>query len=258
MFSYENPNAINLFTDASTSRYLFYDTTSVCSGFIAVHNKKQIMSDVRAFPSATSNFGELYAFFMAMNYIHYDATCKRLNGIEPACCIQYNIFSDSMYTISAVKSWLPKWLSDPENIETYPEEKEVPILYKDLLQENPVQHQECMMHILNTILSARVPINIYHIKAHRNYKSNRDVRSVQVKFAKKAKINIDDVPFEWIKDLMFWNEKVDKMTRNYLKQIVATPHLMQQYRRMKSQYTWPIQVFPSDAQSINQHQVLVR
>ena len=213
-FFYLGPNIINVFTDASTTKLKKQKPTSVGSGFVVMSNNEVVDQNVSVIHYTTSSFGELYALFMASNWIFSDAWTKRYQyGIEPINSILYNIFCDSLYIVNSIRSWVKLWL-DQRKYKVYSGQYRVPLLVKK--DKTPIEHQDCMMHIVKTLLDSNVFINLYHIRSHMNPKSNSDLKEAMSDFVKNPLIKEGEVSKELLGNIIGWNNYVDRYTRNYL------------------------------------------
>lgn len=248
-FSYLEPNVLNVFTDASTSSGDDKQNLAVGSGFILVNQDQIIGSDVVVFPATTSAFGELYAVFMGVSAIYTDVYTKRYYGIEPQYQCIYNLFSDSLYAIQAIRSWIIGWMKKAkprkaivnENGQT---EYQHPILTNS---EGKIKHQECLLHIVDTIIASNVHINLYHIKGHMNPEKEYDINKAMNLFVKCNKDILKGarVPKEYIQNIIYWNNKIDIYSRKIL---YATGVFNKEIRDKLGKFKWPIEVYPTREQ----------
>lgn len=248
-FSYAEPNVLNVFTDASTSGGEDKQNLAVGSGYILVNQDQIIGSDVVVFPATTSAFGELYAVFMGVSAIYADVYTKRYYGIEPQYHCVYNLFSDSLYSIQAIRSWIINWMKKaPPSVAIIKENGQVeyrhPILTKS---DGEVKHQECILHIVQTVIASNVHINFYHIKGHMNPEREYDVNRAITAFrnCNKDILKGTEVTENCIKNIIFWNNKIDIYSRKIL---YATSIFHKEIRDKVGKIKWPIEVYPTKKQ----------
>ena len=219
-FLYQEPNVINVFTDASTSNEKDKQNLNVGAGFLVVNNGVCIDSDVKLLFKTTSSFGELYAMFMGVSAIYRDTYIKRcVYHMEPAQYYVYNLFSDSKYALDSIRKWIFDWLYNTNRKFKYKNGQlchidDYPVLKKT---DGYVKNQECILHAMMTVISANVPINFYHIKSHLNPTNENHVDRAISCFVQNNPHVQGPIPFTCIADMVKWNNEIDTLTRDVLK-----------------------------------------
>lgn len=258
-FLYPEPNVINVFTDASTSAAeTSYDNLIISPGFIMVNQCKNINQGFTIW-KGSSSFGEMYALFMGVNEIYRDAWYQRSRGLDPNTCRIYNVFSDSRYALDSIKYWVHDWIKKAGPVEYFWSPMhhtyipKIPIWKKSSINE-PVMHQDLILQVMWVILSAQVQIHFYHIKGHFNWDDPRKVERAKAMFCDYAKIK--RIPIEYIRDMIYWNNAIDTMTRSGMKTLLAN-NITKNQTLLAEKPKWTIGFYPTPEQMIA-YQYLVK
>ena len=255
-FPYFQGNVINIFTDASTTTNFNARVMAVCSGFIAVQNNHVIASDYKIFNGATSQFAELYAMMMALTFMNYDVWSKRYSGrCEEVNNSIYNLFSDSLYAIEAMKGNVLKWVTRTNtaiNNYTHPTYNYDPNVPPDLLKPKHntkkkknssgsdklvvVPNQEVILHCMGLIIYTQKKINLYHIKGHMNEHSDNGLEYARNMFKSKNNVVPND---NIIKNLIHWNNIIDNSTREHLMKVMSYDD------KIPTTVQWPVKFYPT-------------
>lgn len=190
-------NAINIFTDASTTNMDGKEISN--SGFIAVYNGNIINKDYKIFYDSTNTYGELYAINMGVEYA--------LN-IGRETDLFLNIISDSLISIKTIKKWIFEW--------KYSEKNPHILLNK---QNCSATNQDLILNIISMILYSGIHINFYHILGHKRPNNVSDILEVKLKFKKNNNLDIA-FPDDIIQEMISYNNEVDKYTRSWLHTII--------------------------------------
>lgn len=252
-FQYSAPNVLNLFTDAST-----YKNVS-CSAYSVVQQRVKVFDDFMIFREVTNNFGELYAIMMALTYLYRWVYTKRATGYgQEVDSTFYNLFSDSMYALDCLRSWVPGWVGASQQFVAdgvppntlmkrkmkFHKGKYLP----DGEKFTPVQNSDVILHCVWMILAMKVPIKFMHIKAHTNIENPFKLVHAVNDFSesnKKVKVNIKEtLKTSDIIELLQWNKDIDKKANNGIKQIFASNTA----NELPVPSNWPIYPFPTPQQ----------
>lgn len=254
MFSYTEANVINIFTDASTSTTQTDDPVIVGSGFLVVNQNICIDSGVRVFLNSSSQFGELFAIFMGVNAIYRDSSIKRLYNSEKYYV--YNVFSDSRYSIDTIRNYVIKWMSKSHlfSYDTYGNLKPPDLIKAD---GKPIQHQECITHIVYLVYSTGVEINFYHIKGHLSLDKESDIHTMYKYLYENPNIpKSTHIPINIAKDMIKWNNEIDRLSRSCVYEVKGDIEIERQFA--KGKMIWPVSLYLNSRDKQSAYQKLIQ
>lgn len=255
MFSYTEPNVVNVFTDASTSAKINPDDQVVVgSGFLVINQNNCVDSSVRVFQDSTSQFGELFAIFMGVNAIYHDVSVKRMYKSEKYYI--YNLFSDSKYSIDTIRSYLIKWL---DRSKLFSRDVYGNLIPPDLIKSDgkQIQNQECITHIMYMIYSANVHINFYHIKGHLNADREQDIRTMYRYLYLNSNISRNSyISMNTVKDIIKWNNEIDILSRSCVYEVKRDIDLENKFA--KGKIIWPVRMYLNSRDKQAHYQTLVQ
>ena len=184
-------NAVNTYTDASVSQDKF-GAQVTCAGFVTTFHGEIIDRGLKIVRNGTNNYGEILAIYMGiinlLKYKNYDAFL--------------NLFSDSYISVSGLKEWIYSWLRDKDEFNRLRtgEGKEV-------------ANQEIFSNIINYIVENQTHLSIFHQRGHKNPDKLEDMNEVKTKF---EKINGTEISEDIVREICYYNNMVDNMTRAHL------------------------------------------
>lgn len=192
-------NAVNTYTDASIVKDEFNNFIT-CAGYITVFHNEILSYGTRVVYSATNNYGEILAIYMGIqNLLSYKEHDTFLN-----------LFSDSMISVNGLKTWVYNWLRsmDPTT--------------KMLINSNgnTVANQEIYCNIINYIVQNNTHINLYHQRGHLNPSNVKHMELIKQTF---VETNNTDITDDIIREICYYNDMVDNMTRDILTKEVNGP-----------------------------------
>ena len=192
--------AINCFTDASLVT-LPSGKNAIAAGYIITYNREVIDQRVKIIVDATSNYGEALAMYMGIDSL------VRFSRYQ----LPMNLFSDSKLSVYGVTKWIFGWM---DKVQTYT---------RKLINSSgdPVVNQELFIAIVWTVVSAGAYINIWHQRGHQNMNSIKDMRTFLKSFRKENNL---DIPEDIARELIYFNQVIDNLTRDTLKTIVSNPN----------------------------------
>lgn len=206
-------NAINCFTDASKTNIDGVDT--ICAGYAVVYQNQILDTGLKVVYDATSMYGEKLAIYMGMDallsYAKYDTFL--------------NLFSDSQVGIFSLRNWVFDWVKkkDSSAIKSFVNSSKV-----------PVANQEILMATIGLINSTGAHTSLYHIRGHMNPSKVSDMQTFIEAF---VRLNNEYMTEDMARELIYYNDVVDKATRNHLFQTITSPEFNPEY------YRKPIVVF---------------
>lgn len=192
-------NAINCFTDASKTNINGVDT--VCAGYAVVYQNQILDTGLKVVYDATSMYGEELAIYMGMNallsYAKYDTFL--------------NLFSDSQIGIFSLRKWIFNWVKKGDTS-----------LIKSFIKydKTPVANQELLTAIIGLIHSTGAHTNLYHIRGHMNPNKVSDMQTFIKAF---VRFNNEYMTEDMARELIYYNNVVDKATRKHLFQTINSP-----------------------------------
>jgi ribonuclease HI len=203
-------NAVNTYTDASIVKNKDGVFIS-CAGYVTTFHNEIIDKGTKIMNNATNNYGEITAIYMGiqslLSFKEYD--------------VFLNLFSDSKISVFGLKEWIYKWLknADPET--------------RMLINSSGdrVKNQEIFCNIIHYIVKNKTHLSIYHQPGHQNPSNVNQLELVRQSFRENNNTEITD---DIIREICYYNNFVDNMTRNCLIEVVN--HLDfngQQYRKPK-------------------------
>lgn len=193
-------NAINCFTDASKTNIDGVDI--VCAGYAVVYQNQILDTGLKVVYDATSMYGEELAIYMGMDallsYAKYDAFL--------------NLFSDSQVGIFSLRKWIFDWVKKKKDSGTI----------KSFIKSDkePVANQEVLMATIGLINSTGAHTSLYHIRGHMNPNKVCDMLTFIKAF---VRFNNEYMTEDMARELIYYNDVVDKATRNHLFQTISSP-----------------------------------
>lgn len=196
-----NKDTLNIFTDASIVKVS--EETIGCPGVVMVAMNEQNMLEVIHTQEfivnhSTNNDSEIRA-------IHAGILCG-LGYINKFKNI--NLFSDSNICIQGLKDWIFNWINCINNN----------IMYSS--SGMPVANQEVFLAIVNTIVNSNFKINLYHQKGHVNINNKSSL--IKAKNSMLRSNKLDDIDMDLIIQLSVYNDMVDLLTKDLLKNYIMT------------------------------------
>ena len=202
--------AINCFSDASLVT-LPNGKNVIAAGYIIVYNREIIDQRVKIIADATSNYGEALAVYMGVDSL------VRFSQYG----VPLNLFSDSKLTVFGIKKWIFGWM---DRVQTYT---------RKLINSSgdPVANQDLFIAIVWTIVSASVCMRIWHQRGHQNMTSIKDMKTFKTSFYKENGL---EIPEDIARELIYYNQIIDNLTRNTLKAVINDPNFREQdYQKPK-------------------------
>jgi ribonuclease HI len=192
-------NAVNTYTDASilTDDDGFFVS---CSGFVTTFHGDIIDSGTKIVYGSTNNHGEVLAIYMGiqslLSFREYDAFL--------------NLFSDSRISVFGLREWIYGWLKnvDPKT--------------KLLINSSgtKVKNQDIFCNIINYIVENNTHLSIYHQRGHQDPSNVNELEVVRKSFIENNDIELTD---DIIREICYYNNVVDNMTRNTLIKTYNSP-----------------------------------
>lgn len=191
-------NAINCFTDASIT--VDKDNKYIASsGYCIVKDGQILESKNKILYDATNSYGELFAVLMGIMALE--------KYVNPG--IQLNLFSDSRISIMGLREWIFKWIQNYKNSSG--------CLGLISYSGTEIANQELYTLIVNHIISKNMAVGLYHILGHINSENDKKLHKARTYFNKTNMARISD---DEISEMCYYNNFVDIMTRNNLKDVV--------------------------------------
>ena len=193
-------NAINCFTDASKTNIDGVDT--ICAGYAVVYQNQILDTGLKVVYDATSMYGEELAIYMGMDallsYAKYDTFL--------------NLFSDSQVGVFSLRNWLFDWVKKEKDSSTI----------KSFVNstKTPVANQEVLMATIGLVNSTGAHMSLYHIRGHMNPNKVSDMQTFIEAF---VRLNNEYMTEDMARELIYYNDVVDKATRNHLFQTISSP-----------------------------------
>ena len=200
-------NAINCFTDASKTNINGIDI--VCAGYAVVYQNQILDSGLKVVYDATSMYGEELAIYMGMDallsYAKYDTFL--------------NLFSDSQIGIFSLRKWIFSWIKKNDTS-----------LVKSFIKSDGtlVANQELLTAIVGLINATGVHTSLYHIRGHMNPHKVSDMKTFIEAF---ARFNNENMTEDIARELIYYNDVVDRATRDHLFQTIESPEFNPRYYR---------------------------
>ena len=191
--------ALNVFSDASITTINGHYTS--CAGYLIVYNDKIVETNHRVIYDSTNNYGEIYALLMAVK-----ASIRKAEEIKYVSRI--NIFSDSQISGLGLREWIFNWYKKLNK-------------YNNMVSGSNVEiaNQEIFIEIVKTIVDNGIPMHLYHQRGHMSFNTPRDIRDIKESFVKINKEEISDVLAQ---KLCWYNNVIDKFTRDNLRTITTS------------------------------------
>lgn len=200
-------NAINCFTDASKTNINGVDT--ICAGYAVVYQNQILDSGLKVVYNATSMYGEELAIYMGMDallsYAKYDTFL--------------NLFSDSQVGIFSLRKWIFNWIKKNDTS-----------LVKSFIKSDGtlVANQELLTAIVGLINATGVHTSLYHIRGHMNPHKVSDMKTFIEAF---VRFNNENMTEDIARELIYYNDVVDRATRDHLFQTIESPEFNPRYYR---------------------------
>jgi len=186
-------NAVNTYTDASIVKDPEGNGFITCAGFVTVFHGEIIDSGTQIVSEATNNYGEIMAIYMGiqslLKFKDYDTFL--------------NLFSDSRISVLGLREWIYSWVKNMHP-ETY-------ILVNSSGTE--VMNQEVFCNIVNYIVQNNTHLSLYHQRGHQDPTNVKDMEVVRESFLSQNNVALPD---DIIREICYYNNMVDEMTRNIL------------------------------------------
>lgn len=191
--------AINCFTDASITKDPVTGKYIASSGYCIVIDGMIVEHDNQILYDATNSYGELYAVLMGVRALNKYKAERR----------QMNILSDSRISIMGLREWIFNWVNNFNNSSGS--------LGLISYAGAEISNQELYTAVIDEIINNQIPLGLYHILGHVNYKSKEKIHKARTYFNKTNQESIGD---DIAKELCYYNNYVDLMTRERLKDVV--------------------------------------
>lgn len=194
-----NPNTLNIFCDASILKK--NEEVIGCPGCVCVETHPdysfRIIDEASYIVrNSTNNDSELRAILLGIHKaIRYRDRFQVIN-----------LFSDSKLCIHTLKYWIFNWINNVENGKMINS------------SSKPVSNQNMIMTIINEIMNNNLYINLYHQKGHVSIINNESLANAIRVFKETNYIN-DIITKELMYNLSYYNDYVDVMTKNVLRNI---------------------------------------
>lgn len=181
-------NNLCIFVDASIRKS--GESYIGCPGCLVLYNDNFIYDDYIKLDS-TNNRSELSAIQLgiqlALKYRHLGENI--------------NLFSDSKLCIYSIKEWVFNWLNNMRN----------DVIYGS--SGTPVNNQDIIINIANTILYNNLNINLFHQKGHVVTSSSKSMIHAREVFIESNKIDLDN---DVLAIISKYNNTVDRNTKQTL------------------------------------------
>ena len=192
-------NSINVFTDASVA-YLSGKSIS-CPGYAIVYNNKITDASFRIINDSSNNYGEIYALYKGL-----EAAIRF--ACEKGYDYRINLISDSQISVSGLRNWIFAW---------HKKMKHQSIMFSSA--KKPIANQYLYKCIVKAIAGSGIPVYIYHQLGHISNTSEK--RNLIVDHFKR--INLETIDENVASKIIFYNNFVDRYTRNILLSIIGSP-----------------------------------
>lgn len=196
-----NEDTVNIFTDASIKKINIggEDTYIGSPGADAYYMGECVYSLRNIIPLCTNNESEIVAIRMGLNIAA---------NLRPD--MKINLFSDSKLSIYGVREWIYNWVRNEHD----------GIIYGT---GGPLINQQHFLLAVYSILQMNRPVNLYHIRGHRNPSNYKDRKIFSESFRRENKIsNILDE--QLIDFFISANDYVDKTTGDLLSKYKLDPN----------------------------------
>ena len=193
-------NAVNCYCDASLTKEED-GTHTTCSGYILTYQNEIIESNTKIVSNSTNNYGEILAIYMGVDAL------VRVAGYDAFL----NLFSDSKISIYGLKYWAYSWVRDMDKVARK--------LYNSSGQL--VANQEIFGAIIGLICNANVHINLFHQRGHMNPNKVSDMNKMIKDFKADNSTEVSD---DIIREITYYNDVIDNMTRETLLKVVNNDH----------------------------------
>lgn len=188
MNTFNNPNVLNVFTDASVFKNGEEQITS--------HGIYDPKNDVKGFTivrQSSNNRGELMGLISAITY----ALPLRNKYF------QINIWTDSLYSMKCICEWFPGWYFRMQDGVIYTGGN------KNDYRKKPVENADLISTIIHLILDNNFDVNILHQRGHIVERNNLQQAIKTFKSSNGIEITQDAMSFAAV-----CNQVVDEYTRN--------------------------------------------
>lgn len=207
-----NGYTLNVFTDASISKFPGTDIVTGGAGACFYIGDQLIGSDLKILFNTTNNQSELTAILLGVI-----GAVQLKNKVTTI-----NLFSDSRISVLGLREWIFSYMNSIHD----------QVMYSS--SGNPVANQQIILAIIDTIVRNDLHVNIFHLRGHLD--SGKDKHTIQFKqsFLKENHLDpytiIDD---EVIQFLINGNSNIDHFTRNPLLNTEYMTQIAQQQKHVK-------------------------
>ena len=219
-------NAVNIFTDCSTYRGgVDSEKTLASCGYCIVVDNEIVEHNNIIIDESNNAQGELFAILMGV----IAANRFKDRGTR------INLFSDSKTSIRSLThnifNWYDNSLRSKHGGFTN-------------IKGGYIKYQELYLNIVEEIVSTGLKINFYHVRSHNRY-HQESVHMARTYFNKVNKTNTSD---DIVRDIIYYNNFVDKMTRHRLHDVCHEESFIRENYR---QFRYPVTRQPTKNQLEN-------
>ena len=222
-------NAVNIFTDCSTYRG-DTDKMLVSCGYCIVVDNEVVEHNNIIIDDSNNAQGELFAILMGV--IAANRFKERGTRI--------NLFSDSKTSIRSLTHNIFNWYDNSLRAKHGGFTN---------IKGGCIKYQELYLNIVEEIVSTGLKINFYHVRSHNRY-HQESVHMARTYFNKVNNTNTSD---DIVRDIIYYNNFVDKMTRHRLHDVCHEESFDRENYR---QFRYPVTRQPSKYQ-LDQYRRLV-
>ena len=197
---------LEICTDASMKTFQESGRIFTCSGAICINNMQERYT-VTA--DSTNNRGELLGVYLGIKL------AEEILLSEPGRYSRVNLYSDSQFSIFGLRDWMAKWITTMDKNG---------VIYGS--NGTPVKNQELFMMIITYCVTHNLVIHFYNQKGHVNNNSSKQLANANAQFKTANGFYLKP---EDIFKISFYNDIVDKNSRNVLDQINPNDYPVFQY-----------------------------
>lgn len=190
--NFVNDYTLNIFTDASIRR-LNKKRSAGCHGAIILLGNQKLDDDYRICTDSTSNNSEIKGIRLGVGLALKWRTVYPVSNI--------NLFSDSQISIFGIRDRIFNWKLVGNDLVGY--------------GDNKIKNQSVFIEILNMIVRNQLCINFYHQKGHINPEKYNDI-NIAIHVFSASNFVREDIDPEFIKFISYYNDIVDRTSRDYL------------------------------------------
>lgn len=193
-------DTLNIFTDASMNSYGTCGCIGVCAVKGKIDKRFPLLNTefrTRVINKCTNNFAEgraiIDAIYLAIRYQNDFKTIR--------------ILSDSMLNILGIRERVLKWkVSKKKDKDGYP---------TFIGSTGQIKNQDIFLEALYTIIASNISIEFLHQKGHTSFSDPTSLIKMGEDF-KKINGIMDDIDIELLRSLAFYNNYVDRNSRDVL------------------------------------------